>query len=126
MSQQQVAKHLQIMENAGIVSSTSNSGISGPKRRVFRLNKSFSIVLDVAPHLYNEKVVAFDVGLDKMISEDSVSFMDRMNDILDYPGGKDRIEPLAKMSHLIADPVHPLFWIPVPAVKIPCFCILSN
>jgi predicted transcriptional regulator len=98
LSQQQVAKHLQVMEKVGVVSSISSPGGSGPKRRVYRLSKSFSIVLNVAPHLYNEKAVAFDLSPEKdTISHDSADFIDRMDAVLDYPGGQDRIEPLAEI-----------------------------
>jgi predicted transcriptional regulator len=59
LSQQQIANHLSVMEEAGIVDSSRRNGFSGQSRRVYRLNKSFSLVLDAAPHMYNEKIVFF-------------------------------------------------------------------
>jgi predicted transcriptional regulator len=86
------------MEEAGIVDSSKRSGVSGPSRRVYRLSKSFSIVLDVAPHMYNEKIVAFDVTPNRdLISEESIGFMDKVDEILEYPRSRDRIEPLAEI-----------------------------
>lgn len=96
LSQQQIANHLRVMEDAGLVDSSRRSGVGGPIRRVYRLSTSFSIVLDVAPHMYNEKLVAFNVSPDRsVISEESVGFMEKVDEILDYPSNKDRIEPLA-------------------------------
>jgi len=98
LSQQQIANHLKVMEEAGIVDSSNISGAGGPSRRVYSLNKSFSIVLDVAPHMYNEKIVAFDVTPDKeMISMDFVDLMEKIDKILEYPKSRDRIEPLAQI-----------------------------
>ena len=96
LSQQQIANHLRVMEEAGLVDSMNRSGVGGPRRRVYRLNKSFSIVLDVAPHMYNEKIIAFDVSPQKgMISDESIEFLDKVDEILEYPKSRDRIEPLA-------------------------------
>jgi predicted transcriptional regulator len=98
LSQQQIANHLKIMEEAEIVDSSNRTGASGPRRKVYRLSKSFSIVLDVAPHMYNEKLIAFDVTPDRdLISEESVDFMDKVDAIIDYPRSRDRIEPLAEI-----------------------------
>jgi ArsR family transcriptional regulator len=98
LSQQQIANHLRVMEEAGIVDSSKKSGAGGPRRLVYRLSKSFSLVLDVAPHMYNEKLVSFDVTPDReVISEDHVGFMDKVDEILEYPRNQDRLEPLAHM-----------------------------
>lgn len=98
LSQQQIANHLKVMEEARIVDSSKISGEGGPSRRVYSLNKSFSIVLDVAPHMYNEKLVAFDVTPDReMISDGSVGYMLKIDEILESPKNRDRIEPLAQI-----------------------------
>ena len=98
LSQQQIANHLNVMEEAGLVDSSKRSGYGGPSRNVFSLSKSFSIVLDVAPHMYNEKLVDFDATPNRnLISEESVSFMDKVDEILEYPKSRDRIEPLAQI-----------------------------
>ena len=98
LSQQQIANHLKVMEEAGLVDSSKRSGLGGPSRRVYRLSKSFTIVLDVAPHMYNEKLVSFEVTPDRdLISEGSVGFIDKIDEILEYPKSQDRIEPLAQI-----------------------------
>ena len=98
LSQQQIANHLAVMEEAGIVDSSRRTGFGGPSRRVYRLNKSFSLVLDVAPHMYNEKIVSFDISPNiESISEGSVGYMDKVGEILEYPKSRDKLEPLAQI-----------------------------
>lgn len=98
LSQQQIANHLKVMEEAGLVDSSKISGEGGPRRRVYRLNKSFTMVLDVAPHMYNEKIIAFDITPDRdVISKGHVGYMDKVDKILDYPNNRDKLEPLANM-----------------------------
>jgi predicted transcriptional regulator len=60
LGQPLVAKHLSIMEKAGLVSSTQESSPSGPARRRYSLAKSVSITMDVAPHLFKERAISFN------------------------------------------------------------------
>lgn len=61
LGQPLVAKHLALMEKAGIVSSAPESSPSGPERRRYSLAKSISITMDVAPHLFKEKAISFNL-----------------------------------------------------------------
>ena len=59
LAQQLVAKHLQIMENQGFVSSSQERSPRGPKRKLYQLNRHISLRVDVAPHLYNQEITSF-------------------------------------------------------------------
>ena len=59
-SQQLVAKHLDTMEDSGVLSSLMESSPHGPKRKEYLLNKSISVTIDFAPNLYRAKVTTFD------------------------------------------------------------------
>jgi ArsR family transcriptional regulator len=61
LGQQLVTKHLNLMEDAGLVTTKNQLSPSGPQRRVFNLAKSFSIIIDVGPHLYKQNIIAFEV-----------------------------------------------------------------
>ena len=53
VSQQAVVKHLKVLETAGFVDSESmKSDKGGPPRKVYRVNQSFSIRLDLGPDLF--------------------------------------------------------------------------
>lgn len=101
LSQQLVAKHLKTMEHSGMVNSYFASSPSGPRRKLFGLAKSFSIVLDVAPHLFKQNIFFFDVEPKKNeMSGTMTSLMERRDKILDYPPEKDKI---ITFSQLLAD-----------------------
>jgi predicted transcriptional regulator len=59
LGQPLVAKHLAVMEKAGVVTSAVESSPSGPDRRRYSLAKSVSITMDVAPHLFKERAISF-------------------------------------------------------------------
>jgi predicted transcriptional regulator len=59
LGQPLVAKHLAVMEKAGLVTSALESSPNGPERRRYSLAKSISITMDVAPHLFKEKATSF-------------------------------------------------------------------
>lgn len=60
LGQPLVAKHLGIMEDAGLVTSAGESSPSGPQRKRYSLAKSVSITMDLAPNLFIERGVAFE------------------------------------------------------------------
>jgi predicted transcriptional regulator len=60
LGQPLVAKHLSIMEDAGMVTSVEESkNPSGGKRKWYSLAKSVTITMDLAPNLFMERAVAF-------------------------------------------------------------------
>lgn len=98
LGQQLVAKHLRIMEDSGLLKSTIKSSPAGPRRKIYELNKSVSITLDVAPHLFREEIVSFDVEPVKSeLSEELVSFVDRRNEIACFLEREDKMSPCAEM-----------------------------
>ena len=53
VSQQAVVKHLKVLEEAGFVDSEmKKSDKGGPPKKVYRVNQSFSIRLDLGPDLF--------------------------------------------------------------------------
>ena len=53
VSQQAVVKHLKVLEEAGFVDSeVKKSDKGGPPKKVYRVNQSFSIRLDLGPDLF--------------------------------------------------------------------------
>jgi len=53
VSQQAIVKHLKVLEKAGFVDSESKkSDKGGPPKKVYRVNQSFSIRLDLGPDLF--------------------------------------------------------------------------
>ena len=98
LGQQLVAKHLRVMENAGMVESSVQSSPHGPKRRIYALNKSISVTLDVSTHFFKTKVVFFDSEPEREeISDISASLMDKMDETLERQKESEKITPFTRI-----------------------------
>ncbi len=98
LGQQLVAKHLRVMENAGMVASSVESSPYGPKRRIYTLNKNVSVTLDVSKHFFKAKVVFFDSEPEREeISDTSASLMDKMDKTLEKPKQPETITPFTRI-----------------------------
>lgn len=60
LGQPLVAKHLTLMENVGLVTSTMEESPAGPKRKRYSLARSISITMDLAPNLFLERGMVFE------------------------------------------------------------------
>ncbi len=98
LSQQLVAKHLDSIEGAGLVTSMMEASPRGPRRKEYLLQKSVSISIDFAPNLFRTKVFSFGAvsGPDQSSAE-SAALVAKMNDVLRYPDEASRIGPLAEV-----------------------------
>lgn len=96
LGQQLVAKHLRVMEDAGMVDSSVEASPYGPKRRIYTLNKNMSVTLDVSTHFFKAKVVFFDTEPEE-ISGSSASLMDKMDETLELQKEKETFTPFTKI-----------------------------
>ena len=60
LGQPLIAKHLGIMQDAGLVVSNTERSPTGPPRKRFSLARSVSLTMDVAPNLFIERAVTFE------------------------------------------------------------------
>ena len=98
LGQQLVAKHLRVMENAGMVASSVESSPYGPKRRIYTLNRNVSVTLDVSTHFFKSKIVFFDSEPEREeISDTSASLMDKMDKTLEKPKQPETITPFTRI-----------------------------
>ena len=86
LGQPLVAKHLVLMEEAGIVTSSLERGERGPGRRQYALAKSISITLDLAPNLFIQHGFRFASVREKELPEETTSMMNEASKI----SGEDR------------------------------------
>lgn len=59
LGQPLVAKHLGVMEDAGLVNSVMEDSPTGPQRRKYSMAKGISITMDVGPNVFIERGVSF-------------------------------------------------------------------
>ena len=93
-----VAKHLGIMEDVGLVTSKMESSPSGPRRKRYSLAKSVSITMDMAPHLFIERGVAFETPQTKgRASQPAVQLHRRVQNAIEDAEGKERLSLLSEV-----------------------------
>ena len=96
LGQPLVARHLALMEKAGLVSSMMEKSPGAPDRRSYCLAKSVSITLDVAPNLFVQRGFSFGTMKGKEMSDESSSLMADVSDI----SGKDK-NAIASLSSIL-------------------------
>jgi predicted transcriptional regulator len=104
LGQPLVAKHMSVMEKAGMVTSAVETSPNGPERRRYSLAKSISITMDLAPHLFNERAISFNMPSStkpKTAGEaEGGAFGDRVREALAAP---DEGEKLSLISRVLGD-----------------------
>ena len=96
-SQQLVAKHLDSMEDSGVVSSQMEASPHGPKRKEYLLNRSISLTIDFAPNLFRARVVEFDPLPELDLPGASGEVFRTLSELMQRPGDNKRLRPLASL-----------------------------
>ena len=100
VSQQAVVKHLKVLEDSGFVDSESKkSDKGGPPRKVYRVNQSFSIRLDLGPDLFRAEHRKMPKGGAMKLS---VSLPDELSGVIGRIGGKRTI-PMVDAMGILSD-----------------------
>jgi predicted transcriptional regulator len=99
LGQPLVAKHLSVMEKAGLVTSALESSPNGPERRRYSLAKSISITMDVAPHLFKEKATSFNAPPPKPNTprERKTPFGERVGEALAAPDERGKLSLISQI-----------------------------
>ncbi len=96
-SQQLVAKHLDSMEDTGVVSSLMKASPHGPKRKEYLLNRSISLTIDFAPNLFRTRVVEFDPMPELDDARTSGEVFRILSEVLLRPEENRRLRPLGSL-----------------------------
>jgi len=56
VSQQAIMKHLKVLEDSDLVSAVFTDSTAGPPRKCYVATKRFTLVIDLAPELFNEEL----------------------------------------------------------------------
>jgi len=109
VSQQAVVKHLKVLEGAGFVDSESKkSDKGGPPKKVYRVNQSFSIRLDLGPDLFRAEHRKMPKGgalklsgnlpaelgkvVDRISKKRSIPMVDAMGILSDLDSALERVD----------------------------------
>jgi predicted transcriptional regulator len=98
LGQPLVAKHLGVMEKAGLVSSMTESSPTGPRRKRYSLARSISISMDLAPNLFIERGIAFEPSkLKGSGSQRAAKLRGRLSGALEAGDDKERLSHLSQV-----------------------------
>src|SRR5438105_6049680 len=89
-SQQLVAKHLDSMEDSGVVSSLMESSPHGPMRKEYLLNKSVSLTIDFAPNLFRTKIMSFATMPEPIEMPPSYGLTSKVSEAIRQPQESDK------------------------------------
>jgi predicted transcriptional regulator len=98
VSQQLASKHLKVIRNAELVNIFRQKSNKGADKKMFSLNKFFSLQIDFSPNLYNESLISFN-NPHLWINADS--YMDKIENkidgLIEEESGVDKISPLGQI-----------------------------
>jgi len=97
ISQQLVAKHLDTIEKAGLVSTMDQDSPRGPKRKEYLLKNSFSVTVDLAPNLFRARIFSFGAVPGMQENDEKALMAAQVSDLLRYQEGPSRIRPLTRV-----------------------------
>jgi ArsR family transcriptional regulator len=99
LGQQLIAKHLDALEESGIVTSSLERSPSGPSRKEYSLRKSVTLSLSFAPNLFSFHLV--DLGApefeERGTSKQTFALANRIEKILRSSEGQNRIGLIGKV-----------------------------
>ena len=104
VSQQLASKHLKVIKDAELVNIFREKSRKGADKKMFKLNKFYSLQIDFSPNLYNESLISFN---NPQLWINADSYMDNLeheiDDLQDEENGIDKISPLGQIVSAIDD-----------------------
>ena len=97
--QQLAAKHLKVIQDAELVDVIRQKSNIGADKKVFHLNKFYSLQIDFSPSLYNERLISFN-NPHQWIQEDN--YMERLEEqVKDIEEEKLDVENVSPLRHIV-------------------------
>jgi predicted transcriptional regulator len=104
LGQQLVSKHLDIIQEAGLVDVYREKSPLGARRKMYTLNKYYSLRIDFSPNLYNEGLISFKEPLkDLREFKELRELKDLQEQIANERNKRGDIEPLGRLISEIDD-----------------------
>ena len=100
LGQPLVAKHLAVMEHAGLVSSVTEASSAGPPRKEYSLARGVTITMDVGPHVFLERGMSLKPRPAAKSSEDAIQLRKMLNMALEV---KDERKRLTSLSEVLSE-----------------------
>lgn len=100
LGQPLVAKHLAVMERAGLVSSMAEASPAGPPRKKYSLAKGVSITMDVGPNVFLERGMSLKPRPSGSSSEVAIQLRKMLERAMEV---KDERKQLTSLSNVLSE-----------------------
>jgi ArsR family transcriptional regulator len=95
IGQQLIAKHVKVLEDAGFVHPVWEKSNRGARKKLYSIDKFYSVRIDFSPFLYNESLLLFDDEKEWIESSEKYdAFEVRLKSIMESLKGTDQLNPL--------------------------------
>jgi len=95
MGQQLINKHVKVLEDAGFVHPVWENSSRGARKKLYSIDKFYSVRIDFSPYLYNESLLLFDDEKEWITSSEKVDELEsRLKGILNSLKGTQQLNPL--------------------------------
>jgi predicted transcriptional regulator len=100
LGQPLVAKHLAVMEHAGLVSSATEASPAGPPRKRYSLAKGVTITMDVGPNVFLERGMSLRPRPEGKHSEEAIQVRKMLDRAMEV---KDERKRLTSLSEVLSE-----------------------
>jgi len=97
LGQPLVAKHLAIMESAGLVNSVVEASPAGPPRKKYTLARGISVTMDLGPNVFIERGSSFEGRSKGKASQEIAQFRRRLDRARQEEGDRRRLSQLSEV-----------------------------
>ncbi|MFP3951549.1 MAG: ArsR family transcriptional regulator [Candidatus Bathyarchaeia archaeon] len=110
LGQQLVSKHLDIIHDAGLVDVYMEKSPIGASRKMYSLNKYYSLRIDFAPNLYNQGLISFESQLMDLEEFKELERLRLRLEELSHGVPEEKFEPLGRLVSRIDELLDDLEW----------------
>ncbi|HZW57007.1 MAG TPA: helix-turn-helix domain-containing protein [Nitrososphaerales archaeon] len=109
LGQQLVAKHLDALEDTGLVESSMAPSPTGPNRKEYLLKKSISLTVDFAPNLFSARLTSISSNLqDLETTKQASALLEKIEKITRLTERKNKISSIGRFLSDIDKRLHDL------------------
>jgi len=101
IDQQLATKHLKVIKDAELVDVVREKGDKGADKKLFSLNKFYSIQIDFSPSLYNERLISFNKPEPWGHQDSKMEHLESKINEIKEEDGVEKLNPLSEIVSVI-------------------------
>lgn len=102
IDQQLASKHLKVIKDAELVDIIREKSGKGADKKLFHLNKFYSLQIDFSPNLYNERLISFNNPQRWIRGDDHMENLEhKIRELNEEETGVERLNPISQIVQSI-------------------------